>query len=106
VIAVGNSDGFFAFVPAWFIAFVMSPAALSIQIAPARPGMRLEEDDGTVMIASSDEAASRRAVEMVQEITAEAEIGKIYKEKHMPFMGFIALLFALFLVFVDTQLLA
>jgi len=32
-----------------------------------------------VTIASSDEAASRRAVEMVQRITAEAEIGKIYK---------------------------
>jgi len=37
------------------------------------------EDDGTVTIASSDEAATRRAVEMVQRITAEAEIGKIYK---------------------------
>jgi polyribonucleotide nucleotidyltransferase len=37
------------------------------------------EDDGTVTIASSDEAAAQKAIEMVQRITAEAEIGKIYK---------------------------
>ena len=37
------------------------------------------EDDGTVTIASTDEAGSQRAVEIIKRITAEAEIGKIYK---------------------------
>ncbi|MCH7761892.1 S1 RNA-binding domain-containing protein, partial [candidate division TA06 bacterium] len=50
------------------------------------------EDDGTVTIASSDEAASRKAVEMVERITAEPEIGKIYKgtvRKIMDFGAFV-----------------
>jgi polyribonucleotide nucleotidyltransferase len=37
------------------------------------------EDDGTVTIASSDEAACQKAIDIIQRITAEAEIGKIYK---------------------------
>src|SRR5207237_4361403 len=43
-------------------------------------GVKMDvEDDGTVTIASSDEEASKRAIEMVQKIAAEAEVGKIYK---------------------------
>ena len=52
-------------------------------------------DDGTVMIASRDQAASRREVEMVQKITAEAEVGKIYKgtvRKIMDFGAFVEVL--------------
>src|SRR5262249_22538229 len=57
-------------------------------IGPGRKGIRgiIEatgvkmgvEDDGTVTIASSDEAASRKAIEMVQRIAAEAAVRKIY----------------------------
>jgi polyribonucleotide nucleotidyltransferase len=47
------------------------------------------------MIASNDEAASRRAIEMVQRITAEAEIGKIYRgtvRKIVDFGAFVEIL--------------
>lgn len=36
------------------------------------------EDDGTVTIASSDAAASSRAISMVEWLTEEAEVGKVY----------------------------
>jgi polyribonucleotide nucleotidyltransferase len=36
------------------------------------------DDSGTVTIASSDEKASARAIEMIKALTEEAEIGKIY----------------------------
>ena len=39
------------------------------------------EDDGTVRIYAEDRAAGQAAVTRVQEITAEAEIGKIYRGK-------------------------
>jgi polyribonucleotide nucleotidyltransferase len=53
------------------------------------------EDDGTVTIASADEAASKKAVEMVQKIAAEAEVGKIYKgtvRKIVDFGAFVEIL--------------
>jgi polyribonucleotide nucleotidyltransferase len=53
------------------------------------------EDDGTVTIASIDAAASQKAVEMVQRIAAEAEIGKIYKgtvRKIVEFGAFVEIL--------------
>jgi polyribonucleotide nucleotidyltransferase len=53
------------------------------------------EDDGSVTIASSDEAAARKAIEMVQRIAAEAEIGKIYKgtvRKIVEFGAFVEIL--------------
>ena len=53
------------------------------------------EDDGTVTIASIDEAASRKAIEMVQKIAAEAEVGKIYKgtvRKIVDFGAFVEIL--------------
>jgi polyribonucleotide nucleotidyltransferase len=36
------------------------------------------EDDGTVMVASSDDDSSRRAIEIIRRLTAEPEVGKIY----------------------------
>jgi polyribonucleotide nucleotidyltransferase len=72
---------------------VIGPGGKVIRGIVEATGVKIDvEDDGTVMIASSDEAASRRAVEMVQEITAEAEIGKIYKgtvRKIMDFGAFV-----------------
>jgi len=53
------------------------------------------EDDGSVTIASSDEAAARKAIEMVQRIAAEAEIGKIYRgtvRKIVEFGAFVEIL--------------
>lgn len=46
------------------------------------------EDDGTVQIASTEEAAMKKAVEVIKNITAEPEVGKIYKAKVIRVMDF------------------
>lgn len=72
---------------------IIGPGGKVIRGIVEETGVKIDvEDDGTVTIASIDEAASRRAVEMVQKITAEAEIGKIYKgtvRKIMDFGAFV-----------------
>ncbi len=59
-------------------------------------GVKMDvEDDGTVRIASVDEEAAKKAIEMVQRIVAEAEIGKIYKgtvRKIVEFGAFVEIL--------------
>lgn len=53
------------------------------------------EDDGTVMIASSDAKALDAAVEIVKGLTTEAEVGKIYKgtvKRIMNFGAFVEIL--------------
>jgi len=43
-------------------------------------GVKIDvQDDGTVLIASSEGTAMQRAIELVEGITVEAKIGKIYK---------------------------
>jgi polyribonucleotide nucleotidyltransferase len=45
-------------------------------------GVKIEiEDDGTVHVASSDPVATKKAIEMINAICAEAEVGKAYKGK-------------------------
>lgn len=45
-------------------------------------GVKIEiEDDGTVHVASSDPIATKKAIEMINAICAEAEVGKAYKGK-------------------------
>ncbi|MBL7158238.1 MAG: polyribonucleotide nucleotidyltransferase [Candidatus Omnitrophica bacterium] len=46
------------------------------------------EDDGTVQIASTDNDAAKKALDIIKGLTAEAEIGKIYKGKITRLMGF------------------
>jgi polyribonucleotide nucleotidyltransferase len=46
------------------------------------------EDDGTIKIASVDEAAAQKAVRMIQELTQEAEVGRIYEGKIRKIMDF------------------
>ncbi|HEX9880054.1 MAG TPA: polyribonucleotide nucleotidyltransferase [Candidatus Binatia bacterium] len=59
---------------------IIGPGGKVIRGIVEETGVKIDvEDDGTVTIASSDEAASQRAVAMVQRITDEAVIGKIYK---------------------------
>jgi polyribonucleotide nucleotidyltransferase len=59
---------------------VIGPGGKVIRGIIEATGAKIDvEDDGTVIIASSDEAAARKAVEMIQRITAEAEVGKIYR---------------------------
>ena len=59
---------------------IIGPGGKVIRGIIEATGVKMDvEDDGTVTIASSDEEASKKAVEMVQKIAAEAEVGKIYK---------------------------
>lgn len=53
------------------------------------------EDDGTVYVASSDEDSMARAVEKIERITAEAEVGKVYRgvvRKTVDFGAFVEIL--------------
>ena len=53
------------------------------------------EDDGTVVVASADGEAMNRAIALINRVTAEAEIGKIYKgtvRKVMDFGAFVEIL--------------
>lgn len=75
---------------------IIGPGGKVIRGIIETTGVKMDvEDDGTVTIASSDEAASRKAIEMVQKIAAEAEVGKIYKgtvRKIVDFGAFVEIL--------------
>ncbi len=59
---------------------IIGPGGKVIRGIVEETGVKIDvEDDGTVTIASSDESGSQRAVEIVERITDEAVIGKIYK---------------------------
>ena len=58
---------------------VIGPGGKVIRGIIEETGVKIDvEDDGTVLIASNDGAAMKRAVEIIQGIAAEAEVGKIY----------------------------
>jgi polyribonucleotide nucleotidyltransferase len=75
---------------------IIGPGGKVIRGIIEATGVKMDvEDDGTVTIASIDEAASQKAVEMVQRIAAEAEVGKIYKgtvRKIVEFGAFVEIL--------------
>jgi polyribonucleotide nucleotidyltransferase len=53
------------------------------------------EDDGTVIIGSSDEASAKRAIEIVEGLTKEIEVGAVYTGKItrlLPFGAFMEIL--------------
>jgi polyribonucleotide nucleotidyltransferase len=61
---------------------VIGPGGKVIRGLVEETGCKIDiEDDGTVLIASSDAAALEKAISMIQAITAEPEIGKIYEGK-------------------------
>ncbi len=52
-------------------------------------GVKIDiEDDGTIHIASTDPKAAQRAIEIINSICAEAEVGKVYKGKVVKIMDF------------------
>jgi len=58
---------------------VIGPGGKVIRGIIEETGVKIDvEDDGTVLIASSDGSAMQRAVEIIQGIAAEPEVGKIY----------------------------
>jgi len=58
---------------------VIGPGGKVIRSIVEETGAKIDiSDDGTVLIASSDDKAARAAVARVEQITEEAEIGRIY----------------------------
>jgi polyribonucleotide nucleotidyltransferase len=75
---------------------IIGPGGKVIRGIIEATGVKMDvEDDGSVTIASADEEAAKKAIEMVQRIAAEAEIGKIYKgtvRKIVEFGAFVEIL--------------
>lgn len=68
---------------------LIGPGGKTIKKIIEETGVSIDiEDDGTVLIASTDEAQSRKAIEIVKGITEEPEIGKIYDAKVKRIMNF------------------
>jgi polyribonucleotide nucleotidyltransferase len=61
---------------------VIGPGGKVIRGIIEKTGANIDiEDDGRINIASADEQASQAAIDIIRGITAEAEIGKIYRGK-------------------------
>ncbi|MBN1793675.1 MAG: polyribonucleotide nucleotidyltransferase [Candidatus Omnitrophica bacterium] len=68
---------------------LIGPGGKMIKSIIQRTGATIDiEDDGTVFVGSPDEAAVRLALELIDEVTAEAEVGKTYKAKVKKIMAF------------------
>jgi polyribonucleotide nucleotidyltransferase len=75
---------------------VIGPGGKVIRGIIEETGVKIDvEDDGTIYIASSDGVAMQKAIDWVHRLTAEAEVGKIYKgivKKIMDFGAFVEIL--------------
>jgi len=75
---------------------VIGPGGKVIRSIIEETGVKIDvEDDGTVLIASTDGNSMQRAIELIQGITAEAEVGKVYKgivKKIVDFGAFVEIL--------------
>ncbi|HLE21298.1 MAG TPA: polyribonucleotide nucleotidyltransferase [Vicinamibacteria bacterium] len=61
---------------------VIGPGGKMIRSIVERTQVKIDvEDDGTVSIASSDEESARKAMQIIEELTAVAEMGKTYLGK-------------------------
>ncbi len=61
---------------------VIGPGGKVIRAIIEKTGVSIDiEDDGQVHIASADEKAAQAAIDIIKGITAQAEIGKIYRGK-------------------------
>ena len=59
---------------------VIGPGGKTIRSIVESTGVKIDiDDDGSVHVASSDAAASARAIEIIRGLTEEAEIGKVYR---------------------------
>ncbi|TLY21811.1 MAG: polyribonucleotide nucleotidyltransferase [Nitrospirae bacterium] len=68
---------------------VIGPGGKVIRDIVATCGVKMDvEDDGTVTIASSDEASAQKAIARVNQITEEVEVGKLYLGKVKKIMDF------------------
>ncbi|MCG2773648.1 MAG: polyribonucleotide nucleotidyltransferase [Desulfobacterales bacterium] len=75
---------------------VIGPGGKMIKKIVAATGIKMDvEDDGRIHISSSDQKAADEAIRMINEITAEAEIGATYRgvvKKLMDFGAFVEIL--------------
>ncbi len=75
---------------------IIGPGGKTIRSIVETTGVKIDvEDDGTVSIASSDAASCKRAMEIIEGLTEEAEIGKIYAgvvKKVVDFGAFVEIL--------------
>ena len=68
---------------------IIGPGGKVIRGIVEETGCKIDiEDDGTVFIASSEEAGMKRAIEIIEGITMEAQVGKIYKGKVVRIVDF------------------
>src|SRR5438093_7722435 len=68
---------------------VIGPGGKVIRDIVATCGVKMDvQDDGTVTIASNDEASAKKAIDRVNQITEEVEIGKLYLGKVKKIMDF------------------
>ena len=68
---------------------VIGPGGKVIRQIQAETGAEIEiEDDGTVNIAATNKEAADAAIELIQEIVADVEVGKIYKGRITRIMNF------------------
>ena len=61
---------------------IIGPGGKTIRRITEETGVTIDvEDDGSVHIASADGSASKRAEQMIRELTEEPEVGKVYNGK-------------------------
>jgi polyribonucleotide nucleotidyltransferase len=59
---------------------VIGPGGKVIRGIIEETGVKIDvEDDGTVYVASSDQTSMQRAIDIIEGITVEAQVGKVYK---------------------------
>ena len=68
---------------------VIGPGGKVIRGITEQTGVKIDvADDGKVNIAALDEASARKAIQMIKDLTAEAEMGKIYLGKVVRLVDF------------------
>lgn len=71
---------------------VIGPGGKMIKSIVEETGVKIDiEDNGTINVASTDPEQARRAIEIIEGICAEAEVGKTYNGKVVKIMDFGAL---------------
>ena len=76
-------------IPVSKIGSVIGPGGKTIRGIIEETGAQVDvQDDGTVFVSSVDGDASKRAVEMIENLTKEAKIGEIYTGKVVRILGF------------------
>ncbi|MCL4486010.1 MAG: polyribonucleotide nucleotidyltransferase [Nitrospirae bacterium] len=61
---------------------VIGPGGKMIRSITEKTGVKIDiEDSGLIRVASADEEAAKKAIEMINQVVAEAEVGKIYLGK-------------------------